>query len=871
MNRTLISFIVLFFYVAQVYGQQNPTITEEKVYQDKHGVIRWINNNQEVALFGANYCLPSACDYRAAGYVTKDRKKMVDQDMAHFARMGWDGLRLCLWGDYENTDTSGNLIDNDHLNLMDYLILKAKERGIYFLLSPIVTYGSQWPDAMHDTVSAKGFSTYFKKEELGTNPKAIAAQQNYLKQLLNHVNPYTKTALKDEPNILFVEMINEPWHHSNDLQGSVNYINALVDAVRSTGCNKILFHNISQDFNMAKTLQQSKIQGASFAWYPSGLNSGRTIPTNYLPVVDDYSLMLKPEISKLSRIVYEFDSPDLLTAYMYPAMARNFRTAGAQFAAIFSYDMLQTAPYNLGWQTHFINMVYTPVKAVSGIIAAEVMKKIPRYKNYGKYPANTSFGSFKVDYESNLSEMVTADKFYYANNSGTKPLNVRTLTKIVGYGSSPIVKYEGKGIYFLDKIKDGTWRLEVYPDAVLVDDPFKMPSPGKLVSRSISRNWPISVHLPDLGDTFSVHPINIKNRYKTNTADARFTIQPGVYILTGDKNFNRNSLPQKMGNIGMDEFEILEDQLVPVQVMLNYQPEYVLGKPLTISANVYSKNDPGNVTLFLKAGNRGRAFPLPMKKDSGYTYTAEIPGNRIQEGWIEYCIGVKDGNNTINFPSGINKLPTDWDYYGSQNWKSKVVKEKTPLILLNAAEDADKLAFTRIGDGIRFGIYKLIPASNTGEAAFHLELPLSYDRTLDDYTLSVAVKEKVLSRRADIVQAKSLILTVKGMNQQQQAYITLVENDGTSWSKKISLKPEWNTIKIPLNELEQSKGAILPLGYPGRWAYWFTPADGRTRAGDKIKIDKVESIQLSIRQNEMKKEDAKANSYVDITSAILLF
>lgn len=277
--------------------------TPELVYQDTAGVIRWTNNKSEVALFGANYCLPSACDYRAAGYVTSDRKRMTDQDIAHFARMGWDALRLSFWGDYENTDTSGNLISNDHLNIMDYVIAKAKERGIYILLSPIVTYSSQWPDAMQDTVSAKGFSAYFKKGELGTNPRAIAAQQNYLQQLLNHVNPYTGIALKNEPAILFVEMINEPWHHSDDVEGSVRYINALMDAVRSTGCQKILFHNYSQDFNMAKPLEQSRIQGVSFAWYPSGLNSGNTLSGNYLPVVDHYAPeMLNPGLAKLSSL-----------------------------------------------------------------------------------------------------------------------------------------------------------------------------------------------------------------------------------------------------------------------------------------------------------------------------------------------------------------------------------------------------------------------------------------------------------------------------------------------------------------------------------------------------------------------------------------
>ena len=45
--------------------------------------------------------------------------------------MGWDGLRVCLWGDFENSDKDGNLVNNDHLDLMDYLIAKASERGIW--------------------------------------------------------------------------------------------------------------------------------------------------------------------------------------------------------------------------------------------------------------------------------------------------------------------------------------------------------------------------------------------------------------------------------------------------------------------------------------------------------------------------------------------------------------------------------------------------------------------------------------------------------------------------------------------------------------------------------------------------------------------
>src|SRR5947208_16726823 len=88
--------------------------------------------------------------------------------------------------------------------------------------------------------------------------------------------------------------------------------------------------------------------------------------------------MLRPELARSPRIVYEFDTPDLRTGTMYPAMARTFRAVGAQFAAMFAYDMLRTASRNLGWQTHYLSLIYTPRKAMSAVIAAEAMHRLPR-------------------------------------------------------------------------------------------------------------------------------------------------------------------------------------------------------------------------------------------------------------------------------------------------------------------------------------------------------------------------------------------------------------------------------------------------------------------------------------------------------------
>src|SRR5438034_65188 len=115
-------------------------------------------------------------------------------------------------------------------------------------------------------------------------------------------------------------VVNDPRHHPEDLPGSVRYINALTDAVRSTGCTKLIFYNVSQDFRIGAAIRQSKAQGVTFGWYPTGLNSGHELVGNYLRGADAYPDMQRPETALMPRIVYEFDSPDLRTGTMYPAM-----------------------------------------------------------------------------------------------------------------------------------------------------------------------------------------------------------------------------------------------------------------------------------------------------------------------------------------------------------------------------------------------------------------------------------------------------------------------------------------------------------------------------------------------------------------------
>src|SRR5439155_14092276 len=198
----------------------------------------------------------------------------------------------------------------------------------------------------------------------------------------------------------------------------------------------------------------------------------------------------------------------------------------------FAYDMLRTASRNLAWQTHYLNLVYTPRKAMSASIAAEAMHRLPRMRSYGSYPENTRFGDFHIAYDENLAELVARDAFLYAGSTRATPPEPAALRRIAGYGSSPVVRYEGEGIYFLDRVRPGVWRLEVYPDAVPVRDPFEPPNASKIVTRALSRTWPMSVALPALGDAFTVQPVNPVNPRREVAVHDRFIVTPGVYVLS---------------------------------------------------------------------------------------------------------------------------------------------------------------------------------------------------------------------------------------------------------------------------------------------------------------------------------------------------
>ncbi len=838
----LVSMMLLCVSATPVLAQQVPPAPSHSVKLDEKGVMRWSDSNDEVALFGVNYCLPSACDYRAAGYVHADRKKLIDVDLAHLARMGMDGLRLSFWGDFENSDADGNLIANDHLDLMDYLVFRAHERGLSILLSPIVAHSSQWPDLMRE--KAGGFAERFEKSVLGTDPKAIAAQANYLRQLMRHVNPYTGVAIKDEPAIQFIELINEPWQHSKDVEGSVAYINALADAVRESNCDKLLFFNLSQDWAMARPINLSQVHGYTFGWYPTALVGGHTRKGNFLRSVDRYDEMRSEDLANHPRVVYEFDAADTMTPYLYPAMARTFRSGGVQFAAMFSYDMLDTAPYNLGWQTHYFNLVYTPKKAMSAVIACEAMRRLPRFETYGTYPANTHFGDFRVSYEDDLAELVTRDTYLNAGETNTAAPDAAQLKQVAGCGSSPVVKYAGTGCYFFDKISGGLWRLEVYPDSVPLSDPFEPMSVDKVVTRIIERERPMTIALPDLGAAFVVRPVAPAKSPAVNAQDGTFAARPGVYLLSKSGPIDLSVLPKTVGRVGLDEFHAPSPQDVPRSVeLLGPATETVAGEPIHVRVRVADRTDPDKVTLWLRRLGERQFRAHEMKLARAYEYECSVAGKDLKEGRYEYCVGVASGAGVETFPGRSKSQPGDWNFNDTSLWTISALPATIPLRLLEPERDFKSVSITRAGGPTS----TLTLGSSPRTSALRISRLVKGKWAPEDSTAALYVGDRIRLRAGHMDKAVGIRVRGRANAPDVPLIVTLVEQDGTSWSATLRLGERWGDIELRLKDFKPARGVMLPQAFPNLSEYWIEPAEGRGQESDSPRLETVENLQFSIR------------------------
>ncbi|MES2881398.1 MAG: membrane or secreted protein, partial [Bacteroidota bacterium] len=204
--RNTIALLAFLIFTSNIFAQK--PISKNLVYVDANGVLRFSKDKKEAAFFGVNYTVPFAYGYRSHKVLNVDLEKAIDADVHHMARLGLDAFRVHVW-DVEITDSLGNLLNNGHLRLFDYLVKKLKEYNIKSLITPIAFWGNGYPEKDERT---NGFSYVYGKGGSVVKEDAFKAQENYLKQFFTHVNPYTKLSYLNDADVIAMEINNEPHH-----------------------------------------------------------------------------------------------------------------------------------------------------------------------------------------------------------------------------------------------------------------------------------------------------------------------------------------------------------------------------------------------------------------------------------------------------------------------------------------------------------------------------------------------------------------------------------------------------------------------------------------------------------------------------------
>lgn len=825
---------------------------------NEKGVLVETSSGEEVSFFGVNYSTPFAHSYRAMKMLGYDHKKAIDEDVYHFARMGLDAFRIHIW-DTEISDSLGNLTPNEHLDLFDYMLAKLEERNIKVILTPLTFYDNAYPDGATPT---DGFANYISKEQAPLNPNFYPVIKNYLDQFLNHKNSYTGKTYREDPNIIAMEVINEPTHYGDE-QAITDFINEMADHVRSVGWEKPIFYNIAQNPPVVNAVMKAKVDGLTFQWYPGGLVGGETNHRNYMPYVYDYPIPFRggKGFEGKAMMVYEFDAADNLHSYSYPLMARSFREAGFQWATQFAYDPTGIAPYNSDYPTHYLNLAYTPKRAISMLIASEIFHQVPRGYLFEDFEANMTFGDFRLSAEEDLSELNSDDKFYYTNHSSSDPKALSSLKHIAGVGSSSIVKYEGHGAYFLDKLEDKMWRLEVYPDPIPISDPFAKPNFSKEVTHIIWGKREMSVDLPGLDPNFQIRGLNEGNERSFTANMNKFMITPGTYLLTHSS--KSNTMPgadQTVGKQGikLTEFHAPKETIYEEPVVIHEQPkQFMAGESASIKATILGAEDKEARLIVYPFGRQGGNFE--MKEVAPKIFEADIPATYLSEGRINYWISLVDEEEQITYPGGYQGSPWAWDYYHDEAWSVPVIPNEVPARIFSAERDINKLDFAFSpwsSDYMRSLNYN----RNSGKAGVQV-----YADSLFEDHRGILGWSHFFGHMVNMIDKDKMdqvIIEISGgVKSTQTITVVLTDKAGIPYESKIEVPSEAQKITLNENDFGPGRMALLPRPYPTFLPYWFEPETNKS-----LDLSKIENIQLLlVPENNTQRINKKAGfSVTDI-------
>ncbi len=598
-------------------------------------------NGSELSLWGVNFqpCLSWEYNgrFKPVGVFLSSMKSETDSGLDELQRMGINLLRIHLTpADF--TDANGNLVQTYYLDLLDYVVSEASKRNMYIYFTFINHMGNYY---VYESIFNDSSSDY--REKWIFDKGVIEKSKTYITSLLNRINPYTQQTYKSTPSIALFEIINEPqyytydaiklkpayyaeftnWVNANrsgvnnaltyaDYRTNIvkNYINDMRSVIRSTGavqpvvwnCNWPNFRNGNED--VFSGISQSDAEVVSFCLYP-GQDLVKSDYWNY-PVdlsSTDYTAYLKSkyetynglgwakslEFDGKAKVCYEFEQFFNQNSYLYPLMAQYLRSLGVQAAGMWTYNFGRPATYRKG--SHFLSLTCTPPKAASLEVAQEVFKNTPLYTVYNiTSPNEQTKTNYALSKAKDISMFVSSDKFYYTGSvTNWLPFTVSNkVSKIVGRGNSPLVQYNGTGIYTIQSVNSELF-VTLEPNFNWLMNPSSGTGTGMVTQLDYSTSNLISISLDGWGES-NYSLFSISGTVRTKVGDvtnlSSLSLQPGKYVVT--KNTSKVIAPVSKNNLvhWRNNCIYFKDRSFDFIHVYNLQGSMVLKKQITYQNEV---------------------------------------------------------------------------------------------------------------------------------------------------------------------------------------------------------------------------------------------------------------------------------------------
>ena len=306
----------------------------------------------------------------------------------------------------------------------------------------------------------------------------------------------------------------------------------------------------------------------------------------------------------------------------------------------------------------------------------------------------------------------------------------------------------------------------------------------------------MEIRLPDLGERFTVGPVNEGNSHRTKTENGAFPIRPGVYLLTREgASASKWSAESRFGHLKLDEFVAPAKEEKPTVVLHEPPLELLAGEPFPVTATVVSSQLPERVTLHLRGPGEETFRRLEMERERGYHWAVEVPAEWVAAGELEYCISVEQEGAVRTYPADVAGEPGEQGFA----WPAPQV--------LYAPDQADPPPPVHYhGAEAEVATAEVVP---TGTPATYA-LQLTASALGDNGSATVTVPPAPGAGISPVWRGDTAVVTrARSENPSAAARIELVEQGGVVYASDLPLTPAWHDWRLSLRDFMPSKGSQL--------------------------------------------------------------